>query len=56
MFKVLGRIDLGRFLFKKPLRWIFVQTFGSKSKKWFDNNIEPIIDIALMHLNIDLSF
>lgn len=49
MFKVLGRIDLGKFLFKKPLRWAFSQTFGSKTKTWFDQNIDPLIDIALMN-------
>jgi hypothetical protein len=46
MFKALG-LNLGNFLFKKPLRWAFSQAFGSKMKDWFDNNIAVAIDLAI---------
>jgi hypothetical protein len=40
------RINLGDALVKKPLRWMFSQLFGSKTKKYFDENIAPVIDAA----------
>ena len=43
----MGRINLGNFFIKKPLRWAFSQAFGSKMKTWFDDNASPAIDIAI---------
>jgi hypothetical protein len=43
----MGRLNLGNFLIKKPLRWAFSQAFGSKMKNWFDDNASPVIDIAI---------
>ena len=40
------RINLGDALVKKPLRWMFSQLFGSKTKNYFDENIAPVIDAA----------
>jgi hypothetical protein len=40
--------SLGDALVKKPLRWMFSQLFGSKTKKYFDENIAPVIDAATM--------
>ena len=36
------RINLGDALLKKPLRWMFSQLFGSKTKKYFDENMGSV--------------
>jgi hypothetical protein len=52
------RINLGDALVKKPIRWMFSQLFGSKTKKYFDENIAPIIDAATVSgtLTTDAAF
>lgn len=49
------KINLGNFLVKKPLRWMFSQLFGSKIKFWFDDNVSPVIDASLSSGLLDLN-
>ena len=49
------RIKLPNSFWLKPLRWAFVQSFGSKSKAEFDQKVEPYIEQVLAKSNGNLN-